>query len=143
MGPLASLATLPAIFLCLGVATAPARGQSNPHGDAALQSPPAADSGRALVQLLDDPDLAVAGKSARLLGQMGTSAFPAIRDALASGSARQKWGATVALYRSTADVEPFLAVLTRQLSQPDDLLVRASLGALARMGPRGALHCRP
>ena len=91
-----------------------------------------------VAQLLDDPDLAVAGKAAKLLGQMGTSAFPAIRDALASGSAQQRWGATVALYQSTADIEPFRPVLTRQLSAQEDVLVLASLGALARLQSRGA-----
>ena len=84
-----------------------------------------------LTTLLGDTDLAVAGKAALVLGQMGTAAFPAIRAALASNSMQQRWGATVALYRSSADIEPFLAVLTRHLSEPDVLLVRASLGALA------------
>lgn len=91
-----------------------------------------------LTTLLDDPDLDVAGKAALVLGQMGTAAFPAIREALASSSMQQRWGATVALYRSSADIEPFLAVLTRQLSDPDPLLARASLGALARLQSRAA-----
>ena len=91
-----------------------------------------------LTTLLGDADLAVAGKAALVLGQMGTAAFPAIHEALASTSAQQRWGATVALYRSSADIEPFLTVLTRQLSEPDALLVRASLGALARLQSRAA-----
>ena len=152
-----SLATLPAIFLCLAsVATASAWGQSGPQDNAAaLHAPQAEERETALdrlaeardrwpdvvlrvTQLLDDPDLAVAGKAAKLLGQMGTSAFPAIGDALASGSAQQRWGATVALYQSTADIEPFRPVLTRQLSAQEDVLVLASLGALARLQSRGA-----
>ena len=156
-GPLISLATSPAIFLCLAVvATASAWGQSDPHDyAAALHSPQAAERESALdrlidsqdrwpdvvlrvVPLLDDPDLAVAGKAAKLLGQMGTPAFPVIRDALASGSAQQRWGATVALYQSTADIEPFLPLLAQQLSRPDVHLVLASLGALARLQSRGA-----
>jgi len=91
-----------------------------------------------LTTLLDDPDLDVAGKAALVLGQMGTAAFPAIRAALDANSAQQRWGATVALYRSSADIEPFLGVLVRQLSQPDTLLVRASLAALARLESRAA-----
>ncbi len=89
-----------------------------------------------LATLLGDADLAVAGKAALVLGQMGTAAFPAIYEALASTSAQQRWGATVALYRSSADIEPFVTLLTRQLSEPDVLLVRASLGALARLQSR-------
>ena len=115
-GPLRSLAKLAAIFLCFAAAaTASAWGQSDPPDiGAALHAPQAAERETALdrlaeardrwpdvvlrvAQLLDDPDLAVAGKAARLLGQMGTPAFPAISDVLASGSAQQRWGATVAL----------------------------------------------
>lgn len=104
----------PAILLCFaGFATGAARGESVP-GDvaAALQSPQPAERENALdrlanaserwpdslpllARLLGDTDPAVAGKAASLLGQMGTSAFPAIRDALASGSAQRRWGATV------------------------------------------------
>ncbi len=91
-----------------------------------------------LTTLLGDADLAIAGKAALVLAQMGTTAFPAIHEALASTSAQQRWGATVALYKSSADIEPFLTVLTRQLSEPDALLVRASLGALARLQSRAA-----
>lgn len=91
-----------------------------------------------LATLLGDADLAIAGKAALVLGQMGTAAFPAIHEALASTSAQQRWGATVALYRSSADIEPFVTLLTRQLSEPDALLVRASLGALARLQSRAA-----
>ncbi len=88
--------------------------------------------------LLGDPDLAVAGKAAEVLGELGTAAFPAIRQALAMGSPQQRWGATVALYRSTADPGPFLPELTRQLSESDERLVLASLGALARLEARAA-----
>lgn len=89
-----------------------------------------------LAASLDDADLSVAGEAARSLSQSGASAFPAIRELLASGSAQQRWGATVALYQSTADPEPFLPELTRQLSDQDERLVLASLGALARLQSR-------
>ena len=56
---------------------------------------------------LGDEDLAVAGEAADALGRMGAAAFPALRQALVSGSPQQRWGATVALYRSTADLAPF------------------------------------
>jgi CubicO group peptidase (beta-lactamase class C family) len=88
--------------------------------------------------LLADEDLAVAGAAAASLGRMGEAAFPAIRASLATGSPQQRWGATVALYRSTADIEPFLQTLVAQLPEPDEALVQASLGALARLGPRAA-----
>ena len=91
-----------------------------------------------MILRLGDADLAVAGEAASTVGRMGATAFPAISDALATGSAQQRWGATVALYQSTADIEPFLPVLTRQLSEQDDLLVLASLGALARLQSRAA-----
>lgn len=87
---------------------------------------------------LDDADLAVAGEAVAELGQQGVAAFPAIRELLASGSAQQRWGATVALFRSTADPGPFLPELTRQLSDADGRLVQASLGALARLEARAA-----
>ncbi len=82
---------------------------------------------------LDDADLAVAGEAAAELSRQGVAAFPAIRELLATGSAQQRWGATVALFRSTADPGPFLPELTRQLSDADERLVQASLGTLARL----------
>jgi len=85
---------------------------------------------------LGDEDLAVAGEAAEALGRMGAAAFPALRDALASGSPQRRWGATVALYRSTADIEAFVPALTAQLSSTDEALVQASLGALARLQSR-------
>jgi CubicO group peptidase (beta-lactamase class C family) len=133
------------------LAAAPAWSQCEPRDvDAALVSPLAAEREWALERLietrdsrpellprigmlLDDADAAVAGKAAMALGLRGAQAFPAIAELLASGSAQQQWGATVALYQSTADISPFLPALTRQLSRKDDLLVRASLGALARL----------
>ena len=87
---------------------------------------------------LDDTDLAVAGEAAGALAGMGADAFPAIRELLASGSAQQRWGATVALYRSDADPAPFLPELTRQLSDKDERLVLASLGVLRRLEYRAA-----
>ena len=90
------------------------------------------------VAQLDDADLAVAGQAAATLSRQGTAAFPAIRELLASGSAQQRWGATVALYRSTADPEPFLPELTRQLPEKDEKLVQATLGVLGRLESRAA-----
>jgi len=87
---------------------------------------------------LDDADLAVAGKAAQALAQSGAAAFPAIRELLATGSAQQRWAATVALYQSTADSEPFLPELTRQLSEEDERLVQTSLAVLARLRSRAA-----
>ncbi len=143
---------VPPLCLCFVlVAAAPALSQRDPHDvDAALVSPLAAEREWALerlietpdsrpellpriAMLLDDADPAVAGEAARALGLRGAQAFPAIAELLASGSAQQRWGATVALYQSTAEISSFLPALTRQLSHKDDLLVRASLGALARL----------
>ena len=110
------------LFLLLAwMASAPAWGESGP------------DDYARLVILLDDADLSVAGEAANALGQGGAAAFPVLREALASGSTQQRWGAAVALFRSTADPEPLLPDLTRQLSQQDEGLIRASLGALARL----------
>ncbi|HWN06325.1 MAG TPA: serine hydrolase domain-containing protein [Steroidobacteraceae bacterium] len=69
---------------------------------------------------------------------MGAAAFPAIREVLATGSAQQRWAATVALFQSTADPESFLPELARQLSQEDERLVQASLATLARLQSRAA-----
>jgi HEAT repeat protein len=91
-----------------------------------------------LAQLLDDSDLDVAGKAATALSLRGVDAFPAIDELLKTGSAQQRWGATVALYKSTADIARFLPTLTKQLSAEDELLVRASLAALARLQTRAA-----
>ncbi len=111
----------------IAIATAPAWADSDlREGDAAL------------VAQLGDADLSVAGQAAKLLGERGASAFPMIRELLASGSVQQRWGATVALYRSTADPAPFLPELTRQLSQQDVRLEQASLAALARLESRAA-----
>ncbi len=87
---------------------------------------------------LDDPDLAIAGDAAAALARQGTAAFPVIRQLLASGTAQQRWGATVALYQSTADPASFLPELVRQLSDPDGRIIHASLGVLARLGSRAA-----
>jgi CubicO group peptidase (beta-lactamase class C family) len=87
---------------------------------------------------LDDEDLAAAGEAARALAAGGEAAFPAIRQALSSPSPQQRWGATVALYRSTADIVPFLPVLTAQLADSDERVVQASLAALARLQSRAA-----
>jgi CubicO group peptidase (beta-lactamase class C family) len=145
------------MFLCLGwVASIAAWGQGDPQAiDIVLASPLPAERESALdriietpdrrpellpriAALLGDSDLAVAGKAADALGRMGEAAFPAIREALTSGSPQQRWGAAVALYRSTADPGPFLAELTQQLSDQDAPLVLASLGALAKLQSRGA-----
>ena len=104
---------------------------------AALAAAPALCQSRS-TSSLEDPDIAVAGQTAEGLGRMGDLAFPQIREALNSGSAQARWAATVALYRSTADIEPFLPTLTAQLADPDEALVQASLGALRKLGPRAA-----
>ena len=91
-----------------------------------------------LAVLLDDADLHVAGKAATALGLRGTRAFDTIDGLLRNGSAQQRLGATIALYQTNADVARFLPALTRQLSQDDPLLVRASLSALSRLGPGAA-----
>ena len=91
-----------------------------------------------LVRLLDDHDTAVAGKAAIAVSRYGTLAFDNIREVLAHGPAQQRWGAVVALYRMTADPAPLLPDLRRQLVRGDDLVVRASLAVLARLGPAAA-----
>ena len=123
--------------------------------DAALASPLAAEREQAvdrvietrdaspellasLAVLLDDADLHVAGKAATALGLRGAWAFDTIDGLLRNGSAQQRRGATIALYQTNADIARFLPVLTRQLSQDDPLLVRASLSALSRLGPGAA-----
>ena len=115
-------------FLVASIALQPASGQADPQGVDAAQ----------LVRLLDDEDLSAAGKAAEALARMGAAAFPEIRKTLSAGSPQQRWGATVALYRSTADADPFLPELTQQLSDPDVRLVLASLGAIARLQARAA-----
>lgn len=124
---------LPFRYLLLTwVAITPAWGEPGSHEVVVASAAPQ------LAASLDDADPSVAGEAARSLGQSGVSAFPAIRELLASGSAQQRWGATVALYQSTADPEPFLPELTRQLAEPDERLVLASLGVLARLQSRVA-----
>jgi CubicO group peptidase (beta-lactamase class C family) len=119
-----------AMLLCLAwLAAVPREGQADANDVAAAPA-------EAQAALLDDADLAVAGEAARALGEMGAAAFPAIGEILATGSTQQRWGATVALYRSTADPEPFLPQLARQLSEQDERLVLASLGVLARLQSR-------
>jgi CubicO group peptidase (beta-lactamase class C family) len=88
--------------------------------------------------LLDDHDQDVAGKAARALSVYGAAAFPRIEALLRDGSPGQRWGATVALYDTNADIAPFLPTLTRQLSEQDDLLLRATLAALSRVGAAAA-----
>ena len=85
-------------------------------GEPGSQQVGGASAASQLAASLDDADPSVAGEAAKSLGQSGASAFPAIRGILATGSAQQRWGATVALYQSTADPEPFLPELTRQLA---------------------------
>src|SRR4029079_16727305 len=91
-----------------------------------------------IASLLGDEDLAVAGKAPMALGRRGTPAFPALTETLASGSPQKRWGATVALYQSTADPGPFLREMTQQLADHDDALALASLGVLAHLKSRAA-----
>lgn len=88
--------------------------------------------------LLDDDDQDVAGKAAKALSIYGATAFPHIESLLRDGSPGQRWGATIALYDMDADIAPFLPTLTRQLSEHDELLLRATLAALSRLGPAAA-----
>jgi CubicO group peptidase (beta-lactamase class C family) len=91
-----------------------------------------------LAQLLGDADLAVAGKAAKALGLRGAAAFRALEAVLKSGSDQQRWGATVALAQTGADIEGFVPTLTRQLSDRNELIVRASLAALTRLQAKAA-----
>ena len=86
-----------------------------------------------LGELLDDDDAHVAGKAAKALSVYGAVAFPQIEALLREGSARQRWGATIALYDTRANIAPLLPMLARQLAERDDLLLRATLAALARL----------
>lgn len=112
--------------LCLACSVAAASRAASPES-------PTPEIGR-----LGDEDLTEAGEAAAILGRRGEAAFPEIHAALNAGSPQQRWAATVALYRSTADIEPFLPMLTAQLSDPDEALVQASLGGLRKLGPRAA-----
>ena len=60
-------------------------------------------------------------------------ARPTLAQLLADGSPQQRWGATVALCHTRADIRPFLPALTQQLADADSRLVSASLAALARL----------
>jgi CubicO group peptidase (beta-lactamase class C family) len=91
---------------------------------------------RRIAALLDDRDPDVAGKAATALSRLGTDAFDAIDRVLDHGAVQQRWAATVALYRTDAEIDRFLPRLTRQLAQDDEPLVHASLAALARLQAR-------
>ena len=140
------------LALALALVPAPRAGSAAaaPDLDAALASPDAAQREAAIdrlistrdarpellpqfARLLDDPDLAVAGKAAVALALRGDEARPMLAQLLAEGSPQQRWGATVALCRTRADLRPFLPTLTRQLAEPDVRLVHASLAAHARL----------
>jgi CubicO group peptidase (beta-lactamase class C family) len=140
------------LTLALALVPAPRAGSAAaaPDLDATLASPDAAQREAALARLiatrdarpellprfarlLDDPDLAVAGKAAMALALRGDEARPLLAQLLAEGSSQQRWGATVALCQTNGDLRPFLPTLTRQLAEPDVRLVHASLAALARL----------
>ena len=91
-----------------------------------------------LALLLDDPELHIAGKAATVFSLLGAEAFHEIEELLRDGTPQQRWGATIALYQTDADIERFLPALTAQLGQDDRLLVRASQAALSRLGARSA-----
>lgn len=105
-----------------------------------LSEAPAADPLllQQIAGLLDDRDGFVAGKAVSVLGQLGADAFTTIDGMLEHGSAQQRWGATLALYQSTAEIDRFLPQLTRQLAQSDERVVYASLAALTRLQLRAA-----
>ena len=150
-------AWLTCLTLALALVPAPRAGSAAAASDfdAALASPDAAQREAALGQLiatrderpellarfarlLDDPDLAVAGKAAMALALRGDEARPLLAQMLAEGSSQQRWGATVALCQTNGDLRPFLPTLTRQLAEPDVRLVHASLAALARLAADAA-----
>src|SRR5687767_2248247 len=139
-------------FAALALVLAPRAGSQTGSSEvsAAFASPHAADRESAvdrliatqdarpellplLARVLDDPDLAVAGKAATALALRGAEAWPTLAQLLADGSPQQRWGATVALSHTRADIRPFLPALTRQLAEPDARLIHASLAALARL----------
>jgi CubicO group peptidase (beta-lactamase class C family) len=91
-----------------------------------------------IVRLLDDADQAVAGKAAVALSLCGPDAFERIEELLQDGSAQQRWGATIALWRTSANIDRFAPALTTQLVSDDEQLVRASLAALSRLQSRAA-----
>jgi CubicO group peptidase (beta-lactamase class C family) len=86
--------------------------------------------------LLDDRDGYVAGKAATALGRLGTDAFDTVDRVFDQGTVQQRWGATLALYQTESRIDRFLPALTRQLSDPDERVVYASLAALARLQSR-------
>ncbi len=120
-----------------GALRAPDAGQREAALDRLISKPDASPLIlRQLASLLDDADGYVAGKAATALGRDGVAAFATIDRLLAEGTAQQRWGATLALAQTDADIAPFLPQLTRQLSQDDERLVYASLAALARLQGR-------
>jgi CubicO group peptidase (beta-lactamase class C family) len=141
--------------LALALAIAPASRAENPSGlrevDAALAARDPAQREWALdrlietqdaraellpqlARLLDDPDLALAGKAATALAVQDKQARPTLAQLLEDGSPQQRWGATVTLCHARMDILPlFLPALTRQLAEPDTRLVQATLAALARL----------
>jgi CubicO group peptidase (beta-lactamase class C family) len=68
----------------------------------------------------------------------GEGAFPVIDELLKTGSIQQRWGATVALYHSNADIVRFVPALTRELADPDERIVYASLAELTRLQAKAA-----
>jgi len=67
-----------------------------------------------------------------------TVACLATATVVADESADRRWADALAIYHSAADIEPFLPRLIVDLSDPDERVVQASLGALARLGSRAA-----
>lgn len=143
------------LVLAAAVASAAAAGPRGGEVAAALRAPEAErreaaldrliaapDASPAILRqvgtLLDDADGYVAGKAATALGRAGKEGFSTLDPLLAEGTAQQRWGATLALHQSKADIAPFLPQLARQLSQDDERLVHASLAALARLQARAA-----
>jgi len=142
----------PSCLAALALALAPRAGSQTGSSDvsAAFTSPHATERESALDRLiatqdarpellpllarvLDDPDLAVAGKAATALALRGAAAGPTLAQLLVGGSPQQRWGATVALSHTPADIRPFLPALTQQLADADSRLVSASLAALSRL----------
>ena len=70
--------------------------------------------------LLDDKDLYLAGKAATALSLRGAAAFVTVSGLLQRGSPQQRWGAAVALYKTSADTQRFVPALAQALMADDD-----------------------
>jgi CubicO group peptidase (beta-lactamase class C family) len=117
--------------------TSPAVEQREWALDRLIETPdPSPSTLQFVARLLDDRDDFVAGKASAALARLGVEAFGTVDEILEKGSTQQRWAATVALYRTTAEIDRFLPPLAQQLDSSDDRLVVASLAAIGRMRSR-------